>query len=117
MRAFTLGLRTLAREWRSGELGVLLLALVVAVSALTGVGLLVDRVDRAMRLQASEVLGADLRLQSTNDIPAGYAQEAGRRGLATSRESGQISPGAGISRVTVGAPNAAVDTRTVPRSG
>ena len=91
MRAFTLGLRTLAREWRSDELGVLLLALVVAVSALTGVGLLVDRVDRAMRLQASEVLGADLRLQSSNDIPTGYAEEAARRGLATSRTAALLS--------------------------
>jgi putative ABC transport system permease protein len=91
MRALTLGLRTLAREWRSGELGVLLLALVVAVSALTGVGLLVDRVDRAMRLEASEVLGADLRLQSAGAIPAGYAQEALRRGLATSSTAALLS--------------------------
>ena len=55
--ALTLGLRTLAREWRSGDLAVLFLALFVAVAALTGVGFLVDRIDRAMRLQASEVLG------------------------------------------------------------
>ena len=91
MRALTLGLRTLAREWRSGELGVLLLALVVAVAALTGVGLLVDRVDRAMRLQASEVLGADLRLQSGNAIPAAYADAARQQGLATSRATAMLS--------------------------
>ena len=52
MRPVQLGLRLLAREWRSGELGVLLLALAVAVAALSGVGLLVDRVNRAMLLQA-----------------------------------------------------------------
>ena len=51
-----------AREWRSGDLAVLFLALFVAVAALTGVGFLVDRIDRAMQLQASEVLAADLRL-------------------------------------------------------
>jgi putative ABC transport system permease protein len=50
----------LAREWRSGELGVLLLALTVAVSALTGVGFLVSRISAAVALQASEVLAADL---------------------------------------------------------
>lgn len=91
MRALRLGLRTLMREWRSGELGVLLLALVVAVAALTGVGLLVDRVDRAMRLQAGEVLAADLRLQSPDPLPDDYADEARRRGLATSRTTAMLS--------------------------
>src|SRR6267142_164471 len=48
MRALTLALRSLAREWRSGELGVLLLALSVAVAALTGVGFLVSRISTAV---------------------------------------------------------------------
>jgi putative ABC transport system permease protein len=81
--ALTLGLRILAREWRSGELAVLFLALLVAVSALTGVGFLVDRIDHAMQLQASEVLGADLRLFSTNTIGDRYAAEAKRNGLSS----------------------------------
>ena len=62
---------------------MLLLALVVAVAALTGVGFLVDRMDRAVQLQASEVLAADLRLQSVREIAPRYAEEARRRGLAT----------------------------------
>ena len=56
MRALSLALRSLAREWRSGELGVLLLALTVAVGALTGVGFLVSRISTAVALQASEVV-------------------------------------------------------------
>jgi putative ABC transport system permease protein len=91
MRAITLGLRILAREWRSGDLGVLFLALMVAVAALTGVGFLVDRVDRAMQMQASEVLGADLRLQSTSAMESGYATEATRRGLNTARVTTMLS--------------------------
>jgi putative ABC transport system permease protein len=90
-RAFALALRVLAREWRSGELGVLFLALTIAVAALTGVGFLVDRVNRAVELQASEVLAADLRLQSTRVIKADYADEARRRGLATSRVTSMFS--------------------------
>jgi putative ABC transport system permease protein len=86
-----MGLRLLAREWRSGELGVLLLALAVAVAALSGVGLLVDRVNRAMLLQASEVLGADLRLQSPRPIDAGYAQQAEAAGLQTSATTALLS--------------------------
>jgi putative ABC transport system permease protein len=86
-----LGLRILAREWRSGELAVLFLALLVAVAALTGVGFLVDRIDHAMRLQASEVLGADLRLQSPDVIGDGYSREAVRRGLATAHVATTLS--------------------------
>ena len=74
--AMMLGLRSLAREWRSGDLAVLFLALFVAVAALTGVGFLVDRIDRAMQLQASEVLGADLRLYSPDAIGDRYEAEA-----------------------------------------
>ena len=50
MRALQLAMRMLGREWRSGELGVLLLALTVAVSALTGVGFLVNRIGQAVDL-------------------------------------------------------------------
>ncbi|MFM1885769.1 MAG: hypothetical protein RL026_926 [Pseudomonadota bacterium] len=84
-RAAALGLRSLAREWRSGELGILLLALSVAVAALTGVGFLVDRVNTAMLRQASEVLAADLRLQSPQPVGNAYENEARRRGLETAR--------------------------------
>lgn len=89
--AVSLGFRTLAREWRSGDLGVLFLALFVAVAALTGVGFVVDRIDRAMQLQASEVLGADLRLQSPDPIAAGQDAEAQRRGLQTARVTSTLS--------------------------
>ncbi len=92
MRAvLALALRTLAREGRSGDLAVLFLALFVAVAALTGVGFLVDRVDRAMRLQASEVLGADLRLQAQDAIDARYADEARHRGLDTTHITYMLS--------------------------
>ena len=58
-RVLTLAGRLLAREWRSGELGVLLLALIVVVAALTGVGFLVDRIERSVAMRANEVLAAD----------------------------------------------------------
>ena len=85
MRLIALALRSLAREWRSGELGVLLLALTIAVAALTGVGFLVSRISAAVSLQASEVLAADLRLGSTQTISEQYADEAARRHLSTAR--------------------------------
>src|SRR5262245_66522863 len=91
MRAIVIGLRTLAREWRSGDLAVLFAALAIAVAALTGVGFLVDRVDRAMKLTATEVLGADLRLSSPRTIGEDYANEAERRGLAAANLTSLLS--------------------------
>lgn len=90
-RALQLAMRILGREWRSGDLSVLFLALLVAVGALTGVGFVVDRIDRAMQLQASEVLGADLRLQSPDPVDQSYDEEARRRGLATARVTSMLS--------------------------
>ncbi|MEO8307565.1 MAG: FtsX-like permease family protein [Pseudomonadota bacterium] len=89
--ALILGLRILAREWRSGELAVLFLALLVAVSALTGVGFLVDRIDHAMQLQASEVLAADLRMESSEAINEEFSGEAQRRGLSSARVTTTLS--------------------------
>jgi putative ABC transport system permease protein len=91
MRALRLGLRTLAREWRSGELGVLLLALTVAVAALTGVGFLVGRISAAVALQASSVLAADIRLGSTRPLAEDYFAQARRRGLGAVRSTSLLS--------------------------
>jgi putative ABC transport system permease protein len=90
-RALAFAMRTLGREWRSGELGVLLVALTVAVAALTGVGFLVGRVATAVDLQAAEVLAADLRLGSTDPISQSYLDEAARRGLSTARSIAILS--------------------------
>ena len=91
MRALSLALRSLAREWRSGELGVLLLALSVAVAALTGVGFLVSRISTAVALQASEVLAADVRLGSPQPVSGQYFEEAKRRGLSTASSTALLS--------------------------
>ncbi len=56
----TVGLRGAWRDWRAGELRLLALALVVAVAAVSAVGFFTDRLERAMDLQAAELLGADL---------------------------------------------------------
>jgi len=86
-----LGLRSLGREWRSGDLAVLFIALFVAVAALTGVGFLVDRVDRAMQLQASAVLAADLRLTSPDPVRPSFVAEADSRGLRQARVTQLLS--------------------------
>lgn len=80
-----LALKLLARDWRAGELTILALALLIAVSALTGVAFLTDRVGQAVALRAAESLAADLRLASTLPIGGEYEQLAIQHGMDTAR--------------------------------
>jgi putative ABC transport system permease protein len=68
VRSLPFVLRGLLRDLRSGELAVLLLALLVAVASLTAVGFFTSRIGRAVNQQAGEVLAADLRLESARDM-------------------------------------------------
>jgi putative ABC transport system permease protein len=85
MRAIRFALLALSRDWRSGELAVLLAALLVAVTALTGVGFFTDRIGQAVDQRAAEVLAADLRLRSPEPITAGYEALAAKQDIATAR--------------------------------
>jgi putative ABC transport system permease protein len=74
-------LRMTARDWRAGELRFLLVALVVAVSALSSVGFFIDRMRAGLARDANQLLGADLLVNADNPVPPNWRQEAGRRGL------------------------------------
>ena len=86
-KALRLALLALLRDGKSGELRVLMLALLVAVSALTAVGFFTSRVSLAVDQQAGEVLAADLRLQSRSPIQREYFDLATTAGLATAEVS------------------------------
>ncbi len=75
--------RLLARDWRSGEVLVLLAALVVAVAAMSAVTFFTDRVRSAVSQQAGEALAADLRVESINPLPPEMHETAARHGIAT----------------------------------
>jgi predicted lysophospholipase L1 biosynthesis ABC-type transport system permease subunit len=62
VKSWSIGLRLLRRDWRSGELSLLGAALVLAVAAITAVGFFTDRIERAMERQGSELIAADLVL-------------------------------------------------------
>jgi len=87
MRALRLAILALARDGKSGELRVLMLALLVAVSALTAVGFFTSRVSLAVDQQAGEVLAADLRLQSRSALQPEYFEMARQAGLKTAELS------------------------------
>ena len=84
MNSFRFSLRMLFRDWRAGELNVLILALVIAISSLTTVGFFADRVELALARESNQLLGADLLVISSQPIPDTLTAEASRRGLAVS---------------------------------
>ena len=84
MRNARLAWQGLVREVQSGLLTPMLLALLVAVSAVTAVGFFVDRVDGAMRAQAAQFLAADARVESPDPLGE-WAATAEERGLTTSQ--------------------------------
>lgn len=79
----TLAVRLLARDWKSGEVAVLFVALAVSVAAMSAVTFFTDRVRQAVTQQAGEVLAADLRLQSVDPLPREYLTLAAAEGVAS----------------------------------
>jgi putative ABC transport system permease protein len=102
----------LARDWRAGELGVLALALVIAVASVTSVGFFAERVGRALSRDAHQLLGADLVLVSDHpwgkDIGEKIVASGAKRAQAVSFVSmalkGEASQLAGVKAVSDGYP-------------
>jgi putative ABC transport system permease protein len=86
MTFLRLGLWLLRRERASGELRVLLLALVIGVGSVATTGFLGDRLKRAMGEQGASFLGADLLVTSPRPITSwpDLPQRNPGRPLATS---------------------------------
>ncbi|HEY1609683.1 MAG TPA: FtsX-like permease family protein, partial [Paraburkholderia sp.] len=72
-----------ARDWRAGELTMLLLALVLAVAALASVGFLADRLERGLERDARNMIGADFIVRADHPVDPLFATEARSQGLRT----------------------------------
>lgn len=75
--------RLLIRDWRSGEVVILLASLIVAVAAMTAVAFFTDRVRQAVSQEAGEVLAADLRIESVSPLRQDYMNLADSLGMET----------------------------------
>ena len=75
--------RLLWRDWRSGELRLLFLALVMAVTSVSGIALFTDRLEKALLLESANMLAADRVLGSGKVLPDEILNEAQTRGLRT----------------------------------
>ncbi|QSA97627.1 ABC transporter permease [Methylococcus sp. EFPC2] len=68
--------KLLRRDWRSGELSLLLTALIIAVAGVTAVSLLGHRMNRTMTAQAAEFMAADLLVRARELPPADWFARA-----------------------------------------
>ena len=76
-----LGWRSLWRDLRSGELRLLMVAVTLAVAALTAVGFFADRLKGGLERDARQLLGGDAVISSDNPTPAVFADKARALGL------------------------------------
>lgn len=82
---FRAGLRALRRDWHSGEIRLLLAALITAVAAVGSVSLLADRVEQALQRDAAQMLGGDLVIRSGQPPGPHFVEQARELGLETVR--------------------------------
>lgn len=85
MLALSIAWRQCRSLWSSGEIRVLLFALILAVTATTSVSFFTDRIKSSMQTQGNVLLGADLVVNSDHAIPAAYKAEAQRRQYQTTQ--------------------------------
>ena len=136
-----LGLTNLLRDLRSGELRLLIVAVALAVAALTAVGFFADRLQGGLARDARQLLGGDAVIATDHAPPKNLSEEAATLGLehvttlafptmarANDAQGGAarlvalkaVEPGyplRGTMRVAPGPDEAAAPTRDVPAPG
>lgn len=78
-------LRQLGREWKTGELSILLLALVIAIASHTAIGHFTTRISGAMVANANDIIGGDLALVGGRPAPPSMLAPAEAGGLRIAR--------------------------------
>eukprot|EP01034_Spumella_vulgaris_P045443 gene45443-56606_t len=86
-----LTLKMTARDWRAGELHLLLAALLISVAALSAVGFFTDRIRSGMQRDARQSLAADLLVTSDAPLDPALRADAAARGLRTAATTSMVS--------------------------
>ncbi|ADZ91385.1 ABC transporter permease [Marinomonas mediterranea] len=75
--------KMLKREFKTGDVMTLIIALVLSVGTVTGIGFFVDRLQKSFELGAANLLAADRVISSDDPIPFQWQQKASNDGLNT----------------------------------
>jgi putative ABC transport system permease protein len=73
--ALVLGWRQFQRDWRSGDIRLLMVCIALAVSALTSVAFFANRIDLGLQDNAKNLIGGDAVVISDQLIPEHFLQE------------------------------------------
>ena len=82
---WSLARRQLGRDFRAGELRLLIVAVMLAVAALTAVGFFADRLNNGLARDARSLLGGDAIVASDQPPPEALAERARSKGLLVAR--------------------------------
>ncbi len=91
--AWRLGWRQLLRDFRAGELRLLVVAVTLAVAALTAVGFFADRINGGLARDARQLLGGDAIVASDQPAPSTFEAKAHALGLVTANTANFPSMG------------------------
>ena len=80
-----LAINLLIRNWRSGELKLLSVSIVLAVAVLSGISIFTDRLDSTLLIQSNALLGADVVVEGSQPANNDWVDYAKSRGLQQSK--------------------------------
>ena len=86
-----LDLKLLWRDWRGGQLSLVISALALAVTVVTAVSLLANRIERGLNDQVSAFLAADLAVSAGIPISSDLRDQAEQAGLDTALTANFVS--------------------------
>lgn len=100
------------REWRGGELGLLLISLVLGVAIVTGISLFADRLQQGLQGEGNAYLGGDRVLMTPEPVDPAWLSKAAAVGVQSARTvvfptmayAGDISTLASLKAVTANYP-------------
>ena len=85
MKRMILALRLIGRDWRSGEVKILLLAVIIAVASVTSVAFFANRIQQLLELQANVLMGADQVISADHPLGGNLLTLAHQFGLRTAQ--------------------------------
>lgn len=72
----TLALKLLWRDLKGGELTLLLVSLLIAVSTVTSISIFADRIKNSIQDQASHLIAGDLQIRGSSEVPVDWRSQA-----------------------------------------